>query len=96
MKTNPHLKNSGIVREHIDHLLPEDGPIDFKKLNIHVQYLVNCSKDMSSGIPLSMSSIIAQYTMANFISQFQYKFKLGNSKIPTDMVGFLLAGSGNG
>jgi len=32
--------------------------------------------------------------MANFASQFQFKFKLGASRIPTNMVGFLLAGSG--
>ena len=94
MSDNVHLRNAAMVREKIDHLLPGDGPIDFTKLNIHVQFLINCSKDISSGVPLSMSSLIAQYTMANFASQFQYKFQLGNSKIPTNLVGFLLAGSG--
>jgi len=94
MSDNIHLRNAEMVREKIDHLLPGKGPIDFTKLNIHVQFLINCSKDISSGVPLSMSSLIAQYTMANFASQFQYKFQLGNSKIPTNVVGFLLAGSG--
>ncbi|RLA58187.1 MAG: hypothetical protein DRQ78_12480, partial [Epsilonproteobacteria bacterium] len=92
--SNVHLSNAAMVREKIDHLLPSEGPIDLTKLNINAQFLINCSKDISSGVPLSMSSLIAMYTMSNFVSQFQYKFRLGNSKIPTNMVGFLLAGSG--
>jgi len=91
---NIHLKNAEIVYEKIGHLIPEKGPIDFDRLNIHARYLINTSKDISSGVPLSMASLIAMYTMSNFASQFQYKFRLGNSKIPTNMVGFLLAGSG--
>ncbi len=94
--TNRHLENAAIVRAELEHLLPEVGPIDFDKLNRNVQFLVNCSKDISSGVPLSMSSLIAQYSMANFASQFQYKILLGKSKVPTNVVGFLLAGSGIG
>ena len=93
---NIHLKNSELVRKQIEHLLPGKGPIDFAKLNINVRYLVNCSKDISSGIPLSMNSLIANYSMSNFASQFQWKIQLGASKIPTNMVGFLLTGSGQG
>jgi len=93
---NIHLKNSEIIRKEIEHLLPPKGPIDFEKLNINVRYLINTSADISSGIPLSMNSLIANYSMSNFISQFQWKMQLGSSKIPTNMVGFLLSGSGKG
>jgi len=41
-----------------------------------------------------MSSLIANYTLSNFISQFQIKINLDGSKIPTNMVGFVLAHSG--
>ena len=94
--TNRHLENAEIVRQKIDHLLPGKGPIDFDRLNINVRHLVNCSRDISSGVPLSMSSLIAQFSMANFASQFQYKILLGKSKVPTNVVGFLLASSGIG
>ena len=90
---NPHLKNAEMVRQHIDHLLPGGNTIEFDKLNINVRYLVNTAKGINN-IPLSMSSLIANYTLANFISQFQIKINLDGSKVPTNMVGFVLAGSG--
>ena len=93
---NKHLQNAELVREKIEDLLPGDGPIDFDKLNINLRYLVNSCKDISSGIPLSMASLIGNYTMANFASQFQYKINLGGSKVPTNVVSFLLASSGIG
>lgn len=90
---NTNLKNAELVREQIDHLLPADGPIEFDRLNINVKYLVNTTKGLNS-IPLSMSSLIANYTLANFVSQFQIKLLLDGSRIPCNMVGFVLAHSG--
>ena len=90
---NHHLHNAQLVREQIEHLLPPEGPIEFDKLNINVQYLVNTSKAINN-IPLSMSSLIANYTLANFTSQFQIRLMLDGSKIPLNMVGFVLAHSG--
>jgi hypothetical protein len=51
---NNHLKTAELVREHIDHLLPTDTVINKDKLNINLSYLVDVSKDINSGIPLSM------------------------------------------
>lgn len=96
MKDSKYLVNAAMVREQIEHLLPGEGAIEFDKLNFNMQQLVNCPKSISSGIPLSMSSVIAAYQMANFASQFQIKLNLDGSKVPCNMVGFVLAGSGIG
>ncbi len=91
--TNHHLRNAEMVRKQIEHLLPNEGAMEFDKLNINVRYLVNTTRGINN-IPLSMSSLIANYTLANFISQFQIKINLDGSKIPANMVGFVLAHSG--
>jgi len=96
MEYSKYLVNAQIVREKIDHMLPAEGPIEFDKLNYNMQMLINCPKAISYGIPLSMSAAIAAFQMANFASQFQLKLKLGNSKIPTNAIVFVLSGSGNG
>ena len=93
---NKNLKNAELVRKKIEPLLPREGPIDFEKLNYNMQMLINTPKGISSGIPLSMSSLIAAYQMAQFASQFQIRLLLDGSKIPTNLVGFVLAGSGIG
>ncbi len=93
---NKYLKNAELVRAEIEHILPEEGPIDFNKLNFNCRQLINTPKGISSGIPLSMASLVANYQMANFASQFQFKMNLDGSKIPTNIVGFVLATSGLG
>jgi len=96
MSNSKYLRNAELVREKIGDLLPGDGPIDFNKLNYNVRQLVNTPKAISSGIPLSMSALVANYQMATFASQFQNKIMLDSSKVPTNMVGFVLATSGLG
>ena len=95
MSTNNYLKTAELVREHIEEYIPEKGRIDKDKLNINLSYLVDVSKDINS-IPISMAVSFGIYSMANFISQFQWKINLGGSKIPTNTISFLLSGSGNG
>lgn len=92
---NVHLKNAELVRVKIEDYLPPKGAMDFDKLNINVRYLINTSKHISQ-IPLSMAAVFAQYSMANFASQFQWKINLDGSKIPTNVISFLLSSSGNG
>jgi hypothetical protein len=93
---NNHLKTADLVREHIDYLLPTDTVIDKDKLNINLSYLTDVTKDINTDIPLSMSVIFGLYAMSNFASQFQWKLNLNGSRIPNNMVGFLLSKSGNG
>jgi len=94
MKNN-FLKTAELVREHIDQYLPVDKRIDKEKLNIDLAYLTEVSKDINN-IPISMAVSFGIYTMSNFVSQFQWKMNLGGSKIPTNTISFLLAGSGIG
>ena len=94
--TNTHLKTAELVRTHIDHVLPSNDVIDKEKLNINLKYMVDVSKDISADVPLSMAVIFGIYNMANFISQFQYRINLNGSKIPPNVVGFLLSKSGAG
>jgi len=96
MSTNVHLKNAEIARGVIQDLLPVKGPIELDELNYCVQQLVNSSKSVQSGVPLSMTSIFANYTLSNFISQFHLRFDLNGSLIPVNMIGFLLSSSGKG
>jgi len=93
---NQSLKNSELVREHIEHLLPTDKVIDTDKLNINLKYLCDTTKEINPDVPLSMSLVFALYNMSNFASQFQWKINLNGSKIPTNAVCFLLSKSGNG
>jgi len=96
MSINNYIKTAELVREHIEEYLPTDKRIDKEKLNINLAYMIDTSKDINSGIPVSMATLIGLYSMSNFASQFQWKINLGGSKIPTNVIAFLLAGSGGG
>lgn len=96
MINNIHLNNAEIARKVIEDHLPSKGIIELDNLNYFVQQLVNSTKNIQNNIPLSMSTIFANYTLANFISQFQVRIDLDGSLIPVNMVGFLLSGSGLG
>jgi len=93
---NQSLKNSELVREHIEHLLPTDEVIDKEKLNINLMYLTDASKEINPDVPISMTTVFGIYSMSNFASQFQWKINMNGSKIPVNAVCFLLSKSGNG
>ena len=96
MVNNIHLQNAEIARDVIKDFLPGSNSMEFDRLNYCVQQLVNCTKNIQSGIPLSMSTLFANFTLSNFISQFQVRINFDGSAIPTNMIGFLLSGSGVG
>lgn len=96
MQTNVHLRNAEIAKSVIEDYLPPKGRIEIDELNYCTHQLVNSVKNIQSGIPLSMSSLFANYTLANFISQFHIRFDLNGTLIPVNYIGFLLSGSGNG
>ncbi len=91
-----YLRQAEMLRAEISEYLPAAGALNKEKLNINLQYLIDVPKGMNTDIPLSMAALFGIYQMSNFTSQFQYKIHLDESRIPCNMIGFLLAKSGQG
>ena len=93
---NSNLKTAELVREHIDKYLPGEGPIAKDRLNYVLSYLTSVGQDINPDLPLSMTTAVALYSMANFTSQFQFKINLNGVKVPPNVISFLLVHSGVG
>lgn len=64
--------------------------------NPHVKDLVEIGQAMNPSLPKSMLRMMAIYEMSNFVSQFQWKIKLGTTLIPVNVIGLVIAKSGAG